>query len=115
MPLTKADIKAFQQELRNKRDELDGLRLASTDARQSVILDQQSVGRLSRVDAMQHQAMAQAQQRQRNQHLARIEQALNRIESGDFGFCSDCGEEIARKRLEVDPSAPLCVKCAGRS
>ncbi|VAW21458.1 hypothetical protein MNBD_ALPHA12-1867 [hydrothermal vent metagenome] len=115
MALTQADIKVFQQELRNRRDELGILKAASTDARKTVDLDQQSQGRLSRIDAMGQQAMAQAQQRQRDQHLMRIEQALKRIESGDFGFCGDCEEQIARKRLDIDPSAPLCIKCAARS
>jgi len=114
MALTKTDIKAFEHELRNKRDELAILKAASADARQSVTLDQQSVGRLSRIDAMGQQAMAQAQQRQRDRHMMRIEQALRRIESGDFGFCRDCDNQIARKRLEIDPSVPLCIKCAAR-
>jgi len=115
MALTNADIKAFQQDLLNSRTELNDLKDKSTLARQPVTLDQQSQGRLSRIDAMGQQAMAQAQQRQRDQHLMRIEQALGRIESGDFGFCNDCDGQIGSKRLEIDPSAPLCIKCATRN
>ena len=88
---------------------------SSSDARAPVSLDQQSVGRISRIDAMQQQAMAQAQERQRALEIMAIEQALTRMESGDFGYCLECDEEIAEKRLEVDPAARLCVSCAGRS
>lgn len=76
-------------------------------------LDQQSVGRLSRMDAMQRQAMAQANERARTAELVRIEQALRRVEDGDYGWCVTCGEAIAPKRLEIDPAAAVCVACAG--
>jgi len=104
MALTGAQIMAFRKELEAKRDELDVSRTASADARQPVNLDQQSVGRVSRIDAMQHQAMAQAHERQRSQHLVRIEQALRRIKTGRFGYCPECEEEIAPKRTATGGS-----------
>ena len=81
--------------------------------RKPVELDQQSVGRLSRMDAMQVQAMAKAQEARRGARLQMIEAALKRIAAGDYGYCVECDEEIPAKRLEVDPAAPRCVKCAG--
>lgn len=77
-------------------------------------LDQQSVGRLSRMDAMQQQAMAQAAERARKRDLMRIEMAERRLKDGDYGYCEDCGEEIPDGRLAIDPMAERCVKCAGR-
>lgn len=97
-----------------RHDELTDLSGMSAAARDTVTLDQQSVGRLSRMDALQQQAMAQATERQRMGELARIEQALKRIEEDEYGYCDDCGEEIAEKRLEIDPAATLCIRCAGR-
>lgn len=97
-----------------RREELNSLSDISAQARETVALDQQSVGRLSRMDAMQQQAMAQATERQRAAELARIDQALHRIEADDYGYCDECGEEIAEKRLEIDPAANLCVRCASR-
>ncbi len=102
----------FRALLVHKRAELIAIRDASAEARAPVSLDQQSVGRVSRVDAMQQQAMAHAQERQRAMDLMRIEQALARIEAGEFGFCLECDEEIPIKRLQVDPAALLCIKCA---
>ena len=82
------------------------------DARSVVSLDQQSVGRLSRMDALQGQAMAQASERQRVAELARIDAAVQRIDAGTYGDCLSCGEEIAPGRLEADPAASLCIACA---
>ena len=47
--------------------------------------------------------------------LARIAGALERLEQGEYGYCVNCSEPIAPKRLELDPATPLCVNCAGRS
>lgn len=81
--------------------------------RKPVELDQQSVGRVSRGDAMQVQAMAKAQDARRGARIMMIDAALKRLEEGDYGYCAECDEEIPAKRLEVDPAAPRCVKCAG--
>ena len=77
-----------------------------------VTLDQQSVGRLSRMDALQRQAMAAANARRRAAERQRINAALQRLDEGEFGYCQDCGEDIAPARLELDPAVALCVNCA---
>ena len=82
------------------------------DDRRTVELDQQSVGRLSRMDALQRQAMAAAQSRRRGAERQRIHAALDRIDEGEFGYCEDCGEEIAPKRLDLDPTVTRCISCA---
>jgi DnaK suppressor protein len=96
------------------RDEIRAASRQSEADRAPVALDQQSVGRLSRIDALQQQAMAQAAERARGRELQRIDAALRRIEEGEYGWCAECGEAIAERRLEIDPCATLCVKCAGR-
>lgn len=79
--------------------------------RAPVTLDQQSVGRLSRMDAMQRQAMAQETARRREAEIARLRAALLRIEDEEFGYCAECGDEIPVRRLEIDPTATRCVAC----
>lgn len=89
---------------------------AGADASRSdaVELDQARVGRLSRMDAMQQQAMLDAT-RMRNQHeLARLRWALALIDSDDFGYCEGCDDLIAAGRLRIDPAARYCVACAGK-
>jgi DnaK suppressor protein len=103
---------AMKRKLIELRDELE--RLAATgDASAAVVeLDQSRVGRLSRMDAMQAQAMAQASGQRRSTMLREIAAALRRIERGEFGCCEDCGEPIHSKRLEIDPTSRLCIRCA---
>ena len=81
-------------------------------AEQTVELDQSRVGRLSRMDAMQAQAMSKETGRRRRQKLIQIEAALRRIEEDDYGICQECGEDIATARLEADPTVLLCIECA---
>ena len=106
------DLTAVRAALEAERGELDALSSATADERQPVELDQQSVGRLSRMDAMQVQAMAQAVEGRRRQRLAQIEAALKRLDEDEYGYCVECGEEIPSKRLEVDLTVPRCVDCA---
>ena len=56
--------------------------------------------------------MAQASARARAARRKRIAAALARIDQGEFGYCTGCGEEIAIKRLELDPTMPTCITCA---
>jgi DnaK suppressor protein len=94
---------------------IETLRAASettAENRRPVELDQTSVGRLSRMDAMQVQAMALATERRRHEEARRVEAAIRRIDEGEYGYCIACGEEIAAKRLGVDPTVPTCIRCA---
>ena len=106
------DEKLGLERLNARKTELTTQSDLSASDRAAVTLDQQSVGRLSRMDAIQQQAMAQAQQRARSTELVRIDQALRRLDDGEYGYCLECGNEIPTKRLEIDPSASHCVKCA---
>ncbi|MEL6196739.1 MAG: TraR/DksA C4-type zinc finger protein [Pseudomonadota bacterium] len=100
------------------RERLDAIAVeeaATAEDRRPVALDQQSVGRLSRMDAMQVQAMAAAQSRRRGAERVRLQSALRRIAEGEFGWCEACGEAIAERRLALDPGLTRCVDCAGGS
>jgi len=110
--LSAAEVETFRQRLLSRREAVQAERVASAADRRPVALDQQSVGRLSRMDAMQQQAMAEALEVRRVQELRRIEAALRRVEAGVFGECVRCGELIGRKRLDLDPTLPRCVACA---
>lgn len=100
------------RQIRRELEEISQLSSSTVEDRAPVQLDQQSVGRLSRMDAIQGQALAQASDVRRQARIAALEAALRRFEDGDFGFCVDCGEPIALPRLRVDPAATLCIACA---
>lgn len=110
---TQKDLKALF--LIRLEEELRALREASKQTavdRRPVELDQQSVGRLSRMDAMQQQAMASAQEARRSGRGRALEAAIARIEIGEFGWCDECGDFIGLGRLELDPTVMRCRDCA---
>lgn len=99
--------------LQSRLDALDAEDAAAHASTRPVTLDQQSTGRLTRMDALQNQAMAQAQVRRRAAERQRIHAALERIAEGEWGYCTDCGEEIGAARLLADPAIPRCRDCMG--
>lgn len=115
MPLLETDLDVLRQALNRRLEELRQSIDSTADSRKPVELDQASVGRLSRLDAMQMQAMAQAAERMRGQEIERIKAALRRMDDGDFGYCITCGEEIAPERLAIDPTIATCIRCASGS
>jgi DnaK suppressor protein len=108
----KALVKRFRPRLETERLELDKLLKEQAGNSAPVELDQQSVGRLTRMDAMQVQALAQEVRRRRVHRRHQVDRALRRMDDGDYGYCSECGEEIGVGRLGVDPTFATCVRCA---
>ncbi|MEL6886909.1 MAG: TraR/DksA C4-type zinc finger protein [Pseudomonadota bacterium] len=100
-----------RRQLLTRLTALDTEDAAGRGAQATVELDQQAVGRLSRMDALQNQAMAQAQARMRQAERRRIHAALKRLDDGDYGYCTDCGEDIEPNRLAADPTIPRCLDC----
>ncbi len=78
----------------------------------AVELDQSRIGRLSRMDALQDQAMSVEARRRRRASLRGIDEALQRMGKGEYGSCVHCGEPVAYGRLELDPAIESCVHCA---
>ncbi len=108
----KKEIQYFKEIMLDKKETLLALEKENNDQAKPVELDQTSVGRLSRMDAMQKQAMSLELKRRRQQELNQIEAALKRIEEDDYGYCFQCGEDINQNRLEINPTATLCIQCA---
>lgn len=112
MELSKNDLQGFKHRLLKLRADLINAAETGQQAEEVVELDQARVGRLSRMDAMQVQAMSVETGRRRRLHLAEIEKALERIEAGNYGECLDCGEVIHAGRLDAKLTATLCIACA---
>ena len=109
--LEQVTIELYKKELEQRLSELEEDQKSTAGDHKPVVLDQTTQGRLSRMDAMQVQAMAIETKRRREVGINRIKAALNRIKEGEFGFCLNCGDEIAVKRLDIDPSTPTCISC----
>lgn len=108
------DIRLLSSLLLERKATLIEEEEAGKQAAQIVELDQTSVGRVSRMDAMQGQAMAIAANQRRQIELQKIGAALKRIDQEEYGYCLECNEEIAEPRLKLDPATSLCIVCASK-
>jgi len=104
-------LKQYRTQLTTLQAELRQLEIDSQDASRTVELDQPAIGRLSRMDALQGQAMAQETARRRKHQLTRIAGALHRIDNSDYGYCAICEEELDERRLAIDPTTTRCLGC----
>jgi len=109
--LTKKQLNELAKQLKQQKQ----LLLAQLDDNEEhsapVKLDQQAVGRVSRVDAIQQQQMAKANREQDKQLLKATNSSLKRIDENEYGYCLECGEPIGYARLQVQPWAANCVGC----
>ena len=110
----KTDAAKIRTLLLARRAEVEHIIKTGEGTRQGQI-DPTAMGRLSRMDAMQVQAMDDETARRRETELHRIDAALHRVEEDEYGWCVTCGGEIAPKRLENDPAAALCIACAAKA
>lgn len=76
-----------------------------------VALDQSSVGRLSRMDALQQQAMARGMRDRMAVQRRGLQAALARLEAGTYGRCCQCQADIPQERLITDPAVVFCSDC----
>lgn len=110
--MDEVQLMTFRKLLEVRRTQLLETASVSEDAAQTVELDQTRQGRLSRMDALQGQAMSLAAKKRRELELIKIASAMVRIDDGDYGYCQMCGDEIPVKRLEFDLTADHCITCA---
>ena len=106
------DINTSRQSIMNEIADLDRLRGQAQDSCAPVTLDPQSVGRLSRMDAIQQQAMHIANDARRQHLHTALLAALKLMDVGDYGYCHQRDEMIGAGRLVIDPAVTLCVNCA---
>lgn len=109
------DLEEFRALIASRQAQLLLVEGEGERSRETVELDQTRVGRLSRMDALQQQAMAKESGRRRQVELTRLSGALQRLDDGEFGYCLRCDELIAVARLRIDPGATLCIGCAGKA
>ena len=105
----------WREKLLALRAELESAAALEAQASEVVELDQSKVGRLSRMDAMQGQAMAQASRERCEQRIRLVDAALRRLDDDEYGFCQRCDEPIDPRRLAFDPTVTLCIGCASEA
>ena len=110
--LTTKQLAELNKNLLERKAELAKLLADVEDGSKPVSLDQ-PIGRLSRMDALQQQSMSQANRQVAVQRLEQVKSALLRIESGLYGICLGCEDDIDFARLQARPEAPFCIECQG--
>jgi len=105
-------FKQIRQQLLKMKSAIQQQEIAYKEDGKPVELDQTKVGRVSRMDAMQAQQMALDASRRRQLQLIKVDSALQRIKSGEYGYCLGCDEDIDMRRLMIDPTNTLCIECA---
>jgi DnaK suppressor protein len=114
IPMDRLTLERFRQRLETMEAELREGVEGNTEAAAPVQLDT-SIGRLSRMDAIQSQQMALGLKARQQQALLRVRSALQALRDGSYGRCRRCKAAIAIERLDAQPDALLCVHCAARS
>ena len=104
-------IEHCRERLQELAGEINADLAANKDDSGIVQLDT-SIGRLSRMDAMQNQQMALELRRRRENQLLRIENAFKRMDQGRYGICGKCRKPIDEARLEVFPDVVTCISCS---
>ena len=101
-------IKRIEEELASTKEAIAEYREMSAP-----VAPENSIGRLSRMDAIQNKSVTEATLRQAEYKLSRLEQIQVRISDADFGICVRCKQPIPIGRLMLMPHSTRCVQCSG--
>ena len=102
----------FYRKILNKLLEEIEAYLSKTEESAEAVSPDKSLGRLSRMEAMQDQQLILEARRRKKMQKVAVLSALQRIENGQFGTCIFCGKPIASDRLEVAPESTTCISCS---
>jgi DnaK suppressor protein len=108
--LTSEQLEELRLDLSALRKQLERSLDSSLEATRPVDLDQ-PIGRISRMDAIQQQNMAQATRQAAEMRMKQADSALRRIGIGEYGLCLECEDDVGYARLKARPEALLCVAC----
>ncbi|PKO26465.1 MAG: molecular chaperone DnaK [Betaproteobacteria bacterium HGW-Betaproteobacteria-9] len=106
------EIEQFRARLlTEQRETVEAIQQAQRSAA-PVELDQSSVGRVSRIDALQQQALAKGLLERLTIRKRKVEAALARFDSRTYGLCCACHGDVELERLNADPAVVFCQECA---
>lgn len=105
------DLGSIEERLRVELAEVLAALVNVTDSASIVALDQSAVGRVSRGDALQQQAMAISRQQRLDIRRRKLVAALNRLAAGSYGMCCECEVTLDQPRLDSDLAVVFCIDC----
>ena len=101
----------FLKKLETLKSELEVAAETNTEDSEVVSLEQ-SIGRIARMEAIYAQQTAMELKQRQKDRIKAIEQAIKKVIQGRYGICARCKKPIAEERLEIQPEAVVCVRCA---
>ncbi len=108
--MNKKELNGFRETLVKERDEL--IRKASRTLAEEATLDVDELpDEIDQASAEYNQSFIFRLRDREKYYLSKIDKALQKIASGDFGICEGCEEDIASKRLDARPVTTLCIRC----
>lgn len=110
-PLSGEQREALRREILRELERLESSMRVTEEGLRPVELDPGAVGRLSRIDELQNQALTRNLREREQLKLGGLLQALRRLEAGVYGLCTECGCEISFDRLLVFPETSTCRAC----
>lgn len=106
-------LSIFQRRLEEKAKETEG-EIAKLEAEDPFSdptrLDDNAASDTDAKEQVSHQRI-EAIKMELSKRLEQIKSALGRIGRGSYGVCTNCGKPIEKERLEIMPTAELCIKC----
>jgi DnaK suppressor protein len=108
--VNKKDLKRFRELLLEERNAL--IKKASKTLAEEATLDVNELpDEIDQASAEYSQSFIFRLRDREKYYLSKIDKAIEKIDSGEFGTCEACSEEISTKRLEARPVTTLCIRC----
>jgi len=111
--MTQEELKKLTTEIRQLIKKLEK-EIAELEITAAPVKPENSLGRISRMDAINNKSVMEVSIRSRKSKLSKLHAALGNIKKPGFGLCANCKQQINPKRLMLMPQSDRCVRCAGR-
>ena len=111
--MTPEEIKQFHDKLISEREKITD-EIKTLEDKTKPISPENSIGRVSRMDAINNKGVAEFSLRQAQRRLNAVNVWLNKAGTDAFGKCARCKNEIPFKRLMFMPHSLKCMHCANR-
>jgi DnaK suppressor protein len=105
------ELNKLEKEVREMISKLTA-EIADLEESTAPIGPENSIGRISRMDAINNKSVIEASMRHRKRKLSKLKISLSKIHRPGFGTCARCNNLINPKRLMLMPQSDKCVKCA---
>ncbi len=108
--MTDKEREEIRAEILAQMAEIKGSLAAHKESSKPVEPDN-AIGRLTRMEAISARHISEASLENALARFSRLENALKRLDTEDYGICSMCEEDIPFKRLLLIPESTRCVSC----